>query len=102
MSKQMFRIKLESYDPRLLDQSTEQLVSVIKDLKAPMSGPIPLPTNKKVFTVKKSPHVYKESNEQFQICVHKRLIDIFPNSHKVVDTLSKVVLQSGVNISVKI
>lgn len=98
----MFRIKLESYDPRLLDQSTEQLVSVIKDLKAPMSGPIPLPTNKKVFTVKKSPHVYKESNEQFQICVHKRLIDIFPNSHKVVDTLSKVVLQSGVNISVKI
>lgn len=98
----MFRIKLESYDPRLLDQSTEQLVSVIKELKAPMSGPIPLPTNKKVFTVKKSPHVYKESNEQFQICVHKRLIDIFPNSHKVVDTLSKVVLQSGVNISVKI
>jgi small subunit ribosomal protein S10 len=98
----MFRIKLESYDPRLLDQSTEQLVSVIKDFKAPMSGPIPLPTNKKVFTVKKSPHVYKESNEQFQICVHKRLIDIFPNSHKVVDTLSKVVLQSGVNISVKI
>ena len=98
----MFRIKLESYDPRLLDQSTEQLVSVIKDLKAPISGPIPLPTNKKVFTVKKSSHVYKESNEQFQICVHKRLIDIFPNSPKVVDALSKVVLQSGVNISVKI
>ena len=98
----MIRIKLESYDPRLLDQSTEQLVSVIKDLKAPMSGPIPLPTNKKVFTVKKSPHVYKESNEQFQIGVHKRLIDIFPNSPKVVDALSKVVLQSGVNISVKI
>ena len=98
----MIRIKLESYDPRLLDQSTEQLVSVIKDLKAPISGPIPLPTNKKVFTVKKSPHVYKESNEQFQICVHKRLIDIYPNSPKVVETLSKVVLQSGVNISVKI
>ena len=98
----MIRIKLESYDPKLLDQSTEQLVSVIKDLKAPISGPIPLPTNKKVFTVKKSPHVYKESNEQFQICVHKRLIDIYPNSPKVVETLSKVVLQSGVNISVKI
>ena len=98
----MIRIKLESYDPRLLDQSTEQLVSVIKDLKAPISGPIPLPTNKKVFTVKKSSHVYKESNEQFQICVHKRLIDIYPNSPKVVETLSKVVLQSGVNISVKI
>ena len=75
----MIRIKLESYDPRLLDQSTEQLVSVIKDLKAPISGPIPLPTNKKVFTVKKSPH-----------------------APKVVDALSKVVLQSGVNISVKI
>ena len=98
----MIRIKLESYDPKLLDQSTEQLTSVIKDMKTPMSGPIPLPTNKKVFTVKKSPHVYKESNEQFQICVHKRLIDIYPNSPKVVETLSKVVLQSGVNISVKI
>ncbi len=98
----MIRIKLESYDPRLLDQSTEQLASVIKVLKAPMSGPIPLPNKRRVFTVPKSPHVYKESNEQFQICVHKRLIDIFPNSPKVVDALSKVVLQSGVNISVKI
>ena len=98
----MIRIKLESYDPRLLDQSTKKLTSIIKDLKTPMSGPIPLPTNKKIFTVIKSPHVYKESNEQFQLCIHKRLIDIYPNSPKVVEALSKIVLQSGVNISVKI
>jgi len=95
------RIKLLSYDPGLLDQAMKNIVSVVKSLKTPMFGPFPLPTKKEIFTVKKSPHVYKEANEQFQLCTHKRLLDIYTDSRSVIESLSKIILPSSVRIIIK-
>lgn len=95
------RIIILSYDPGLVDNAMKTIVSVVKKLKTPISGPIPLPTKKEIFTVKKSPHVYKKSNEQFQLCTHRRLLDIYTNSNKVIEELSKINLQSCVHIVIK-
>ncbi len=99
---QKIRIKLRSYDHNLVDKSTEKIVKTVKNSGAVISGPIPLPTKKEIFTVLKSPHVNKKSREQFQLRTHKRLIEIFTPTQKTVDALSKLELPSGVDIQVKL
>lgn len=99
---QKIRIKLKSYDHHLVDKSAEKIVKTVKSTGAVVSGPIPLPTNKKIYTVLRSPHVNKESREQFQLCSHKRLIDIYSSSSKTVDALMKLELPSGVDVEIKV
>jgi small subunit ribosomal protein S10 len=99
---QKIRIKLRSYDSALLDKSTQRIVTTVKNSGAVVAGPIPLPTDKKIFTVLRSPHVNKKSREQFQYTTHKRLIEIFSPTGKTVEALSKLELPSGVDIQVKL
>ncbi|MDC3219683.1 MAG: 30S ribosomal protein S10 [Saprospiraceae bacterium] len=99
---QKIRIKLRSYDHNLVDKSTEKIVKTVKNSGAVVTGPIPLPTEKKIFTVLRSPHVNKKSREQFQLRTHKRLIEIYTPTQKTVDALSKLELPSGVDIQVKL
>ena len=99
---QKIRIKLKSYDHHLVDKSAEKIVKTVKQTGAVVSGPIPLPTEKKIYTVLKSPHVNKEAREQFELCAHKRLIDIYSTSTKTVDALMKLELPSGVDVEIKV
>ena len=98
---QKIRIKLKSYDHNLVDKSSEKIVRAVKATGAVVSGPIPLPTEKKKFTVLRSPHVNKKSREQFQLATHKRLLDIYTSSSRTVDALSKLDLPSGVEVEIK-
>ncbi len=99
---QKIRIKLKSYDFNLVDRSAEKIVKTVKSTGAVVSGPIPLPTHKKIFTVLRSPHVNKKAREQFQLCAYKRLIDIYGSSSKTVDALMKLELPSGVDVQIKV
>jgi len=99
---QKIRIKLRSYDHRLIDKSAEKIVRAVKVTGAVVSGPIPLPTEKEIYTVLRSPHVNKKSREQFQQCTYKRLVDIFSSSSKTVDALMKLELPSGVDVEIKV
>lgn len=98
---QKIRIKLTSNDANSLDKSAEKIVKNVKTTGAVVIGPIPLPTNKKIFTVLRSPHVNKKSREQFQLSAHKRLLDIYSPSSKTIDTLMKIDLPSGVKVEIK-
>ena len=102
MANQKIRIKLKSYDHMLVDKSAEKIIRTVKSTGAVVSGPIPLPTNKKIFTVLSSPHVYKKAREQFETRSHKRLIDILSTSTKTVDALMKLELPSGVDVEIKV
>lgn len=102
MATQKIRIKLKSYDHNLIDKSGERIVRTVKQTGAVVSGPIPLPTNRSVYTVNRSPHVNKKSREQFETKVHKRLIDIFSSTQKTVDSLMKLELPAGVDVEVKV
>jgi small subunit ribosomal protein S10 len=102
MSQQKIRIKLKSYDHNLVDKSAEKIVKTVRSTNAIVSGPIPLPSEKKIFTVLRSPHVNKEAREQFQLTSHKRLIDIYSSSTKTVDALMKLELPSGVDVEIKV
>ena len=99
---QKIRIKLRSYDYNLVDKSTEKIVKTVRASGAVVTGPIPLPTEKEVFTVLRSPHVNKKAREQFQYCTYQRLIDIFNGSTKTVDALMKIELPSGVEVEIKL
>jgi small subunit ribosomal protein S10 len=99
---QKIRIKLKSYDHHLVDKSAEKIVKTVKATGAIVSGPIPLPTEKKIYTVLRSPHVNKEAREQFELLAHKRLIDIYSTSTKTVDALMKLELPSGVDVEIKV
>ena len=99
---QKIRIKLRSYDHNLVDKSSQKIVEAVKKTGAVVSGPIPLPTEKEIFTVLKSPHVNKKSREQFQLCTYKRLVDIYSTSAKTVDALMKLELPSGVDVEIKV
>ena len=101
VEKKKIRIKLKSYDHRLLDQSVKEIVEIAKRSGAKVSGPIPLPTKREVFTVLRSPHIDKKSREQFEIRIHKRLIDLVNPSTKIVDALSKLNLPAGVDVEIK-
>ena len=96
------RIKLKSYDHNLVDKSAEKIVKTVKMTGAVVSGPIPLPTEQKIFTVLKSPHVNKKAREQFQLCSYKRVMDIHSSSSKTVDALMKLELPSGVDVEIKV
>ena len=98
---QRIRIKLKSYDYNLVDKSSQKIVKTVKSTGAVVSGPIPLPTNKKIFTVLKSPHVNKKSREQFELNSYKRLLDIYSTSTNTVDALMKLELPSGVEVEIK-
>jgi small subunit ribosomal protein S10 len=99
---QRIRIKLKSYDHNLVDKSAEKIVKTVKSTGAIISGPIPLPTHKKIYTVLRSPHVNKKSREQFQFSSYKRLIDIYSSTAKTVDALMKLELPSGVEVEIKV
>ncbi len=99
---QKIRIKLKSYDHNLVDKSSEKIVKTVRNTGAVISGPIPLPTQKKIFTVLRSPHVNKKSREQFQLCTYKRLLDIYSSTSKTVDALMKLELPSGVDVEIKV
>lgn len=102
MAGQKIRIALKSYDHILLDKSTEKIVQRAKATGAVISGPIPLPTKRTVITVNRSPHVNKKSREQFQIKVHKRIIEILNTTTKTIDELMKLDLPAGVDIEIKV
>ena len=95
------RIKLKAYDHRLLDQSTTEIVETVRRTGAKISGPIPLPTKRELYTVLRSPVIDKKSREQFQLTTHKRLIDIVEPTSKTVDALRKLNLPSGVYVEIK-
>ncbi len=102
MAKQKIRIRLKAYDHRILDQSAEKIVETAKRSGANVSGPIPLPTEKTVYTILRAVHKYKDSREQFEMRTHKRLIDIINPTPQTVDSLMRLDLPSGVDIEIKL
>ncbi|HBT20972.1 MAG TPA: 30S ribosomal protein S10 [Peptococcaceae bacterium] len=96
------RIKLKAYDHEILDQSAKKIVETARRTGAEVSGPIPLPTKRTVYTILRSPHVNKDSREQFEMRVHKRLIDIIDPTPKTVDSLMRLDLPAGVDIEIKL
>ena len=100
--KEKIRVRLKSYDHKLIDTAAEKIVEVAKRNGAEVSGPIPLPTDKEIITILRAVHKYKDSREQFELRTHKRLIDIVKPSQKVVDALTSVELPAGVEIEFKL
>ena len=102
MAKQKIRIKLRAFDHRILDQSAGQIVEAAEKSGAKVVGPVPMPIRIKKFCVTRSPHVDKDSREQFEIRTHKRLIDILEPSTRTIDVLTRLDLPAGVDIEIKI
>jgi len=102
VAAQVIRIKLKSYDHNLIDKSSEKIIRTVKQTGAIVSGPIPLPTEREIYTVNRSPHVDKKSREQFETRSHKRLIDILNSTPKTVDALMKLELPAGVDVEIKV
>ena len=102
MANYRIRIKLKAYEHNLIAQSAERTVETARRTGARVSGPIPLPTEKEIITILRSPHVNKDSREQFEMRTHKRLIDILQPSSKTVDALMKLDLPAGVDIEIKL
>ncbi len=102
MPKQKIRIRLKGYDHRILDQAASQIVEAVEATGAVVSGPIPLPTHIQKFCVIRSPFIDKDSQEQFEIRTHKRLIDIIETTTKTIDSLTRLNLPSGVDIDIKL
>ena len=99
---QKIRIRLKAYDHKALDQSAAKIVETAKRTGAQVSGPIPLPTEKNIYTILRSPHVNKDSREQFEMRTHKRLVDILEPTAKTVDALMRLDLPAGVDIEIKL
>ena len=102
MAGQKIRIKLKAYDHNLIDLSAEKIVETVKKTGTKVSGPIPLPTEKEIITILRATHINKDSREQFEFRTHKRLIDIYNPTSKTVDSLMKLDLPAGVDISIKL
>ena len=102
MASQKIRIKLSAYDHALVDEAAERIVETMQKGGAKISGPIPLPTDKEIITILRATHKYKDSREQFELRTHKRLIDIYNPTSKTVDSLMKLDLPAGVDISIKL
>jgi len=102
LANQKIRIRLKGYDYEIVDQSTKLIVDTAQKTGARVSGPIPLPTDRSVYTVIRSPHVNKDSREQFEMKTHKRLIDILEPTPKTVDSLMRLDLPAGVDIEIKL
>ena len=101
VQKARIRIKLRAYDHRVLDQSAAEIVETAKRTGAKVLGPIPLPTDREVYTVLRSPHIDKKSREQFQLKTHKRVLDIIEPTSKTIDALKKLDLPAGVDVEIK-
>ena len=99
--KIMIRIRLKAYDHKILDDSAKLIVDVLSRDNASFAGPIPLPTEKEIVTILRSPHVNKDSREQFEQRTHKRLIDVFAPTSKTVEALQKLDMPAGVSIELK-
>lgn len=99
--KQKIRIRLKAYDHKIIDQSAKQIIDTALRTGATINGPIPLPTRKSKFTVVKSPHVYKKGMEQFEMRVHKRLIDILEPTPKTIDSLMNLSLPAGCDAEIR-
>lgn len=102
MAGQKIRIKLKAYDHNLIDLSAERIVETVKKTGTKVSGPIPLPTDKEIITILRATHKDKDSREQFELRTHKRLIDIYNPTKSTVDSLMKLDLPAGVDISIKL
>ena len=102
MAGQKIRIKLKAYDHNLIDLSAERIVETVKKTGTKVSGPIPLPTDKEIITILRATHRYKDSREQFELRTHKRLIDIYNPTKSTLDSLMKLDLPAGVDISIKL
>ena len=100
--KQTIRIRLKAFDHRILDESAERIVETAKDTGASVSGPIPLPTEKDIITILRSPHVNKDSREQFEVRTHKRLIDILTPTQRTIESLMRLEMPAGVSIEIKL
>jgi small subunit ribosomal protein S10 len=101
VQKQRIRIRLKAYDHKVIDQASKQIVDTALRTGASLAGPIPLPTKKNVFTVIKSPFIYKKSREQFEMRTHKRLIDVLEPTTKTVDSLMSLSLPAGCDVEIK-
>ena len=102
MASKKIRIRLKAYEHKILDASAEKIVETAKRTGAEISGPIPLPTERTLYTVLRSPHKHKDSREQFEMRTHKRLIDIVEPTAQTVDSLMRLDLPSGVDIEIKL
>ena len=102
MANKKIRIRLKAYEHGILDQAAEKIVETAKRTDASVAGPIPLPTDRSVYTIIRATHKYKDSREQFEMRTHKRFIDIINTTQKKVERLKKLDLPSGVNIEIKI
>lgn len=100
-AKPKIRIKIRAYDSKLIDQSCKQIVETAKRSGAQVNGPVPLPTDRKRYTVLKSTFVFKDAREQFEMRVHKRLIDILDANPKTIDSLTNLNLPAGVDVEIK-
>ncbi|MDR1439950.1 MAG: 30S ribosomal protein S10 [Clostridiales bacterium] len=101
-NKQKIRIRLKAYDHQVLDQSAEKIVDTAKRTGAKVSGPIPLPTDKEIITILRSPHKHKDSREQFEMRTHKRIVDILLPTPKTVDALMRLDLPAGVDVKINL
>ncbi|RTL05946.1 30S ribosomal protein S10 [Candidatus Dependentiae bacterium] len=101
MKKQRIRLKLKSYDHRLLDKAVKQIALTAIRTGAQLMGPVPLPNEQRCFTVLRSPHVNKKAREQFELTTHKRVMDIVSPSEKTMDALMKLNISSGVEVEIK-
>ncbi len=99
--EQRIRIKLKAYDHRLIDQSASEIAETAKRTGAKVSGPIPLPTKREIYTVNRSPVIDKKSREQFMLATHKRLLELIDPTAKTIDALKKLNLPAGVYVEIK-
>jgi len=95
------RIRMKGYDHRLIDQAVSEIVQTVRRSGGRVAGPIPLPTKKTVYTVVKSPHVYKKGREQFEMRIHKRIIDVLEPTPKTIDSLMNLSLPAGCDAEIK-
>ena len=102
MATQKIRIKLKAFDHDLIDQSAKRIIEAAERTGSQVSGPIPLPTEREIVTILRSPHKHKDSREQFETRTHKRLIDIYSPSVKTVESLMKLDLPAGIDIKIKL
>ena len=100
--KEKIRIRIKGYDHQLVDAAAQRIVDTAKRTGARVSGPIPLPTEKEIVTILRAVHKYKDSREQFEMRIHKRLIDILDPSKKTADALMRLELPAGVSIDIKL
>lgn len=101
MKKQKIRLTLKSYDHQLLDKAIKQIVLAVRRTGSQVIGPVPLPNRQRCFTVLRSPHIDKESREQFELTTHRRIVDIVAPSDQTMDALMKLSISSGVDVEIK-